>query len=152
MNAFVQRHHGFVIGVLNGFDRVRFRGTLRWLCYADGLGKYLSCMKLLLKDFSDYTQGITGRIRQAAGRGEYLLNGFRNRGLRQRLFAPSDDPATRRRQSAAVTCKLRLLRAHGLIRKVPRTHRYLLTEKGRQGITALLAAQAADTAKLTRAA
>ena len=89
---------------------------------------------------------------EAVGRGEYLLNGFRNRDLRQRLFGRTDDPATRRRQSAAVTRKLRLLRAHGLIRKVPRTHRYLLTEKGQQCITALLAAQAADTAKLTRAA
>lgn len=89
---------------------------------------------------------------QAVGRGEFLLNGFRNRDLRERLFGLSDDPARRRRQSAAVTRKLRLLRAHGLIRKVPRTHRYLLSEKGQHCITALLAAQAADTAKLTRAA
>ena len=89
---------------------------------------------------------------EAVNRGEFLLNGFRNRDLRQLLFGTSDDPAARRRQSAAVTRKLRMLRAHGLIRKVPRTHRYLLSEKGQQCITALLAAQAADTAKLTRAA
>jgi hypothetical protein len=89
---------------------------------------------------------------EAVGRGEFLLNGFRNRDLRERLFSRSDDPATRRRQSAAVTRKLRMLRAHGLIRKVPRTHRYLLSAKGQRCITALLAAQAADTAKLTRAA
>jgi hypothetical protein len=33
-------------------------------------------------------------------------------------------PADQRRRSAAVSRKLRMPRAHGLIRKVPRTHRY----------------------------
>ena len=69
MNTFVQRHYNSVTGVLNGFDRVRFRGSLRWLCYADGLGKYLSSMKVLLKDFSVFSQGIAGS-RQARLREE----------------------------------------------------------------------------------
>ena len=98
MNTFVQRHRGFVTGVLNGFDRVRFRGTLRWLCYADGLGKYLSWMKVLLKDFSDFTQGITGRIRQAAeqiaesaGRPvEYLASPSLSKEERARAIAKRD--------------------------------------------------------------
>ncbi len=89
---------------------------------------------------------------EAVGRGEFLLNGFRNRDLRAHLFAPAADAQTTRRQSSAVTRKLRLLRAHGLIRKVPRTHRYLLTAKGQRCVTAVLAARAADTAKLTQAA
>ena len=90
---------------------------------------------------------------EAVSNGEFLVSGFRNRDLRVRLYgeAPLDEKALRR-QSGAVTRKLRMLRAHGLIRKVPRTHRYLLTEKGRTCITALLAARAVDTAKLTRAA
>jgi hypothetical protein len=33
-------------------------------------------------------------------------------------------PIERRRRSAAVNRKLRMPRAHGLIQKVPRTHRY----------------------------
>lgn len=86
-------------------------------------------------------------------RGEFLLNGFRNRDLQAHLFAgAAPDPQTARRRSGAVTRNLHLLRAHRLIREVPGTHRYLLTLQGQKIITALLAAQAADTAKLTDAA
>ena len=48
-------------------------------------------------------------------------------------------------------CHVRLLRAHGLIRKLPHTHRYLITESGRAILTALVATQEADTQKLTLA-
>lgn len=37
-----------------------------------------------------------------------------------------------RRRPAAITRKLRLLRAHGLIHKAPKTYRYRLTEVGRK--------------------
>jgi hypothetical protein len=50
---------------------------------------------------------------------------------------------------AAVGRRLRLLRAHGIIRKIPRTHCYTFTEQGRNLATALIAAQQADTQKLT---
>lgn len=86
-------------------------------------------------------------------RGEFTVNGFRNRDVRARLYAKeTTDPAEQRCRTAAVTRKLRLLRAHGLIRKVPRTHRYMLTSKGRTIINALLAAHAANTEKLVNAA
>ena len=90
----------------------------------------------------------------AVNRGEFAINGFRNRDLRPLLYGNSSDAdlITRRRHAAAVTRKLRLLRAHGLIRKVPKTHRYTLSKKGTEVITALLAAQAADTTKLMAAA
>ena len=45
-----------------------------------------------------------------------------------------------RRRSAWVSRKLRLLRAHGLIRKVPGTYRYQLAQIGRKAIAALLTA------------
>jgi hypothetical protein len=48
--------------------------------------------------------------------------------------------------------KLRLLRAHGLIKQVPKTHRYMLTNRGREIITTLLAARSADADKLLAAA
>ena len=48
--------------------------------------------------------------------------------------------------------KLRLLRAHHLIRKVPRTHRYHLTKAGRVIVTALIAARNANTEQLTKLA
>ena len=90
---------------------------------------------------------------EAVNRGEFTIQGFRNRDLRAILHGkePSDKRELRR-QSASVTRKLRLLRAHGLIHKVPRTHRYQVSPAGRTAITALLSARAADTAKLTSAA
>ena len=93
------------------------------------------------------------KLLEAVGSGEFLVNGFRNRDLREKLYgeAPADAKVLRR-QSAAVTRKLRMLRAHGLINKLPGTNRYLLNKKGRACITALLAARAVDTAKLTKAA
>jgi len=41
-------------------------------------------------------------------------------------------------RSAAISRKLRILRAHGLIQKVPKTHRYQVTSNGRLAITAVL--------------
>ena len=52
----------------------------------------------------------------------------------------------------AVTRKLRLLRAHGLIKKVPKTHRWVLTDRGTETITTLLAARSADAQQLLKAA
>ena len=90
----------------------------------------------------------------AVNRGEFALAGFRNKDLRGILYPSSakTSPAQQRQQSAAVTRLLRLLRGHGLIKKVNKTHRYLLTERGRHAIPALLAARQADTAKLHQAA
>jgi hypothetical protein len=89
----------------------------------------------------------------AVNRGEFAIAGFRNRDLRACLFgAASRDPAKRRRQSGQVTRRLRLLRAHGLIKKITGTHRYQVTAKGRVIITALLTARAANTRRLLEAA
>lgn len=82
-------------------------------------------------------------------RGEYALNGLRNRDLRLGLYGPSADPKKRRQQMAAVGRRLALLRTHGLLAKVSKTHRYVVTDKGRRVITALLAARQASTEKLT---
>jgi len=89
----------------------------------------------------------------AAGRGEFLISGLRNRDLQGLLYTqPTEDPAERRRRCGQVTRKLRMLRAHGLIQKVPHTHRYMVSEKGRQVIAALHAAREADIETLTNAA
>jgi hypothetical protein len=90
---------------------------------------------------------------EAAGRGEFLISGLRNRDLQALLFAkPTDDPAEKRRRCGQVTRKLRMLRAHGLLEKLPHTHRYLVSKKGRQVIAALHAAREADVEKLSNAA
>jgi hypothetical protein len=75
----------------------------------------------------------------AVNQGEFLINGFRNRDLQKLLYlADAQSPAEHRRRSAAVSRKLRLLRAHGLIQKVPRTHRYHVTDAGRGILIAVL--------------
>jgi hypothetical protein len=92
------------------------------------------------------------RLLEAVSRGEWLVAGFRNRDIRQALDGDAPDETTRRRADARVTRLLRLLRAHGLIKKVPRTQRYLLTAEGTSVIPALLAANNATLQKLTSAA
>lgn len=81
-------------------------------------------------------------------RGEDAHNGFRNRDVRQTLHGLKGDVVTRRRQRGRAGRQLALLRVHGLIRKVSRTHRYLVTAKGRRVITALLAARRANIEQL----
>jgi hypothetical protein len=79
---------------------------------------------------------------RAIHRGEFAVNGFRNRDLQSLLFdqaANSDEE--KRRRSARVSRLLRLLRAHRLIQKVPHTHRYVVTLRGREIISAVLASQ-----------
>ena len=56
-----------------------------------------------------------------------------------------------RHAAHSVTRKFALLRAHGLIKKIPQTHRYVLTQDGVTAITALLAARKAPLTKLTAA-
>jgi|SRR5579863_9404129 hypothetical protein len=88
----------------------------------------------------------------AVGRGEHCLNGFRNQDIRSQLFAASADAAKIRRQSSAVGRKLRMLRAHGIIQKLPNTRRYRLTERGRHLIDALESAKATPVSRLIRMA
>jgi len=89
----------------------------------------------------------------AVNRGEFLLHGFRNRDLVALLYSSARVSADEgRRRSSRVTRQLRLLRAHGLIKKVSHTHRYQLTEHGHTIITALLAARQANTSQLLNAA
>lgn len=78
---------------------------------------------------------------QAIGQGQFTIHGFRNRDLQEFLYgAPAVSEAECRRRSAAISRKLRLLRAHHIIAKVPRSYRYLVTPLGRQIISAVLAA------------
>jgi hypothetical protein len=81
--------------------------------------------------------------------GEHLLNGFRNRDLRE-LIAPGIRPGSKRGRAVAarITRALGLLRAHGLIRKVPRTSRYLITPKGNHAMTTALRLRELDVTEI----
>ncbi len=92
------------------------------------------------------------RLLALINRGEFALNGFRNRDLRQALFPGKHTAQKLRSQAGSITRQLRLLRVHGLIQKVSGTHRYRLTKTGQTLISALLAARNADVTALTKLA
>jgi len=75
---------------------------------------------------------------KAVSRGEFNINGFRNRDILQLLFPGEHDPSVKRRLSARITHRLRMLRAHRIIQKVPRTLRYVLTKKGCEIVSAII--------------
>lgn len=88
------------------------------------------------------------QLLKAVSRGEFALQGFRNRDLRGLLFGEAHSADTRRRQMAKISRLIRMLRAHGLVHKVSKTHRYTVSPKGRETLAALLAARSANTKKL----
>jgi hypothetical protein len=80
----------------------------------------------------------------------WLINGLRNRDLAEALYGPApNDSAERKRRSARISRTLRLLRAHGILKKIPKTQRYQLCTNARDAILALLAARQANPEKLT---
>ena len=93
------------------------------------------------------------QLLHAISRGEFTLNGIRNRDLQRLCFPqPPATPTEARRRSAWASRKLRLLRAHGLIYKIGHTHRYQLTKSGRIATTAILTALRSTIRQLTAAA
>jgi hypothetical protein len=62
MDKFLQRFGSNVIGQLSGFDRERFRGSIRRLCYPEGILTFLCWIKVLLKDFGDYAESTTNKL------------------------------------------------------------------------------------------
>ncbi len=90
---------------------------------------------------------------EAVSRGEWTISGFRNRDIRALLYGAAEKftATERKRQAGRVTRLLRVLRAHSLIARIPKTHRYQLTDTGRTNIAALLAARQANTKQLLQA-
>ena len=100
-----------------------------------------------LHPWSDLDQELLTLV----SRGEYILQGFHNRDLVAHLYPKvCGSIEEHRRVSARVTRLLRLLRAHGIIRKISGTHRYRLTNKGRQITTAILRYQSATLQQLSK--
>jgi hypothetical protein len=76
---------------------------------------------------------------------KFAVNGLRNRDLVAMLWTkPATTDKERRRRSARVTRQIRMLRGHGILNKVPKTHRYVVSDTGRKAVTALLAARNAN--------
>ena len=89
---------------------------------------------------------------QAIARGEFATAGFRNRHLQRLLHPVRRDslPAARKKLAAKIGRQVRLLRAHGLVRKVQKSHRYIVTTRGHQLSAALFAVRTATTKQLLR--
>jgi hypothetical protein len=86
---------------------------------------------------------------QAISDPAFCISGLANSDLREKLRGSSGYKNMSGKQlSAKVSRQLRLLRDHGLIRKVPRRKRYHLTRRGRELTTALNALLAASTQQL----
>jgi len=66
MQSFLQRFGSLVSGVLHGFDRLVFRGTLRSVVHGRRMMVYLSRMRVLMKDFGAWAQERSERIKAAA--------------------------------------------------------------------------------------
>ena len=82
-------------------------------------------------------------------RGEFSINGFRNRDIRSLFFTTSaKSDKEKKSRSSKISRLLRMLRAHGIIKKIPRTHRYQLTSTGRVIVSAIIAARNASAEKL----
>lgn len=65
MQQFIKKHESQVLGVLNGFDRLRFRGTLRVLCVVQGLFSWMNQQQVLLKEFAKFSSDLTNRLRKS---------------------------------------------------------------------------------------
>ena len=66
MERFVTRHGARIVGILAGFDRLLCRGTLRSICYVEGLDKFLSSHHVLYKDFASYVTQLSDRLKTQA--------------------------------------------------------------------------------------
>lgn len=79
------------------------------------------------------------------------INGIRNKNLCERLRNdPRGNGKTDRQLSGMSTRMLRLLRAHGLIKKTPRSHRYQLTDQGLLVVSSVKSALAASADQLMK--
>ena len=51
MRKFIQRHEEQILGILSGFDRMRFRGSLRLLQSEGGTATWLERIGVAVKGF-----------------------------------------------------------------------------------------------------
>ncbi len=86
---------------------------------------------------------------KAVLKGENQIQGIRNEAIRKQLYGEEErDEQKRRRASGRVSRKLMLLRAHGLIYRVPRTNYYRVTKKGHEVMSTAIKFRESDIALL----
>ena len=65
MQKFIEKHRSQVVGVLSGWDRVRFRGSFRVLSVVAGLFTWLHEQNVLLKEFRGFALLLTARLKES---------------------------------------------------------------------------------------
>ena len=60
--SFEKIYHSKLFGAIRGFDRIRFRGTIRSISDSKGLGRALISLGVLLVQFKEFFLGITANI------------------------------------------------------------------------------------------
>ena len=66
MRQFIAVHANLIQGVLNGYDRMLFRGTLRLLAFVEGMAGFMQRRGILHKDFMAWSESVTERIKADA--------------------------------------------------------------------------------------
>ena len=99
-----------------------------------------SLKKLEGRSYSGYNvwSADTFLLFEPVSDGKYLIRGFTNREIRHSINRNNPDSAMVKGQTSREFSKLR---AHGLIRKIPHSRRYLVSDKGRRVMGALIEAK-----------
>ncbi len=63
MKEFIDLYKDKIEGSISNWDRLRFRGTIRWLANTSGINSYLSKCNIMLKDFGKWAESITKKVR-----------------------------------------------------------------------------------------
>ncbi len=119
---------------------------LEALAHAQPVGKSIAQLDDLCQSKTKQGQRVArfnpvsaadGQLFATLLRGEFCLNGFRNKDLVAHLYPrPARTQTEGQHRSAHVTRLLGKLRGHGLITKVKQSRLYRLSAKGRQRLTA----------------
>jgi hypothetical protein len=98
VKEFLQQHRQDISGVLSGFDRLIFRGTIRQLAHVSGMMTYLNVVGIQLKDFARHVLAVSQRLKEgvearvtSAGRPVlYLPSSQESKESRARAIAERD--------------------------------------------------------------
>ncbi len=65
---FTELYGGKIFGSIRGFDRIRFRGTIRWIANERGIQRFAGMQNILLKHFKSWAQSKTDFVRSCCAR------------------------------------------------------------------------------------
>jgi len=66
MERFLKRHKDRIKGIISGFDRILFRGTLRTISYSKGIEQWLWSEGVRLTEFGPFAEKVSNRLKEHA--------------------------------------------------------------------------------------